>query len=83
MIIVSERKVTGTALGRILTEVKTYIDERVIGFEEFTIDPDTGVIIDPSTGLEIEDVDFCKYEDLYSEDILSTLDRAFNSDNLK
>ena len=71
----SERKVTGTALGRILTEVKTYIDERVIGFEEFTIDPDTG--------LEIEDVDFCKYENLYSEDILSTLDNAFNSDNLK
>lgn len=80
----TDRKVTGKALSRILTEVKEYIDNRVIGFEEFEVDPETGSIIDPETGLELEDVNFGQYGELYSEDIINILGETFNdTDNTK
>ena len=38
VIIVSDRKVTGTALGEILNATKNYIDSKDLGFEEVDLD---------------------------------------------
>ena len=67
----TDRRVTGEALSRILSVSKEYIDSKDIWFEEVEIDPDTG--------LEIEDLNFCKCDDLYAEDVQQTLNRTFNN----
>lgn len=45
----SNRKVTGTALGEILNATKNYIDSRDLGFEEVDLDI-TGIPQIPVTG---------------------------------
>ena len=45
----SDRKVTGTALGEILNATKNYIDSRDLGFEEVDLDI-TGIPQIPVTG---------------------------------
>ena len=45
----SNRKVTGTALGEILNATKNYIDSRDLGFEEVDLDI-TGLLQIPVTG---------------------------------
>ena len=47
--IMSNRKVTGTALGEILNATKNYIDSKDLGFEEVALDI-TGIPQIPVTG---------------------------------
>ena len=61
----SQRRVTGDALSRILTVGKTYIDNHDLGFEEVEIDDVTGNIV------------FCKCNELYREDVIDLLNRNF------
>ena len=62
----SNRKVTGTALGEILNATKNYIDSRDLGFEEVDLDI-TGIPQIPVTG-----------ESLTQEQVQNVIDKYFN-----
>ena len=62
----SNRKVTGTALGEILNATKNYIDSRDLGFEEVDLDI-TGIPQIPVTG-----------GSLTQEEVQSVIDKYFN-----
>ena len=60
----SDRKVTGTALGEILNATKNYIDSKDLGFEEVDLDitgtPQVPVIGENLTYEQVQNV-ICKY----------------------
>ena len=62
----SNRKVTGTALGEILNATKNYIDSRDLGFEEVDLDI-TGILQIPVTG-----------GSLTQEQVQKVIDKYFN-----
>ena len=62
----SNRKVTGTALGEILNTTKNYIDSRDLGFEEVDLDI-TGIPQIPVTG-----------GSLTQEEVQNVIDKYFN-----
>ena len=62
----SDRKVTGTALGEILNATKNYIDSRDLGFEEVDLDI-TGIPQVPVIG-----------ENLTQEQVQNVIDKYFN-----
>ena len=62
----SDRKVTGTALGEILNATKNYIDSRDLGFEEVDLDI-TGIPQVPVIG-----------ENLTYEQVQNVIDKYFN-----
>ena len=62
----SNRKVTGTALGEILNATKNYIDSRDLGFEEVDLDI-TGIPQIPVTG-----------RSLTQEQVQNVIDKYFN-----
>ena len=62
----SDRKVTGTALGEILNATKNYIDSRDLGFEEVDLDI-TGTPQIPVIG-----------ENLTYEQVQNVIDKYFN-----
>lgn len=77
----SNRKVTGTALKRILAAGKEYVDANDIGFREMTIDPEAGETVDPDTGFIIKTVTLCDhdiYNNIYESDVNNLLDDIFN-----
>lgn len=73
----STRKVTGDALNRILTASKEYIDSRDIDFQGLDINPDTGELIDPDTGIVINALSFCGHGNIYESELNSLLRRIF------
>lgn len=62
----SDRKVTGTALGEILNATKNYIDSKDLGFEEVDLDI-TGTPQVPVIG-----------ENLTYEQVQNVIDKYFN-----
>lgn len=62
----SDRKVTGTALGEILNATKNYIDSKDLGFEEVDLDI-TGIPQIPVIG-----------ENLTQEQVQNVIDKYFN-----
>lgn len=56
----SNKKVTGDALNRILKANKEYIDNRDLGFEEIDVNSDTGYIIPEAS--------FQSHSELHSND---------------
>ena len=65
----SNRKVTGTALKRILAAGKEYVD------------PEAGETVDPDTGFIIKTVTLCDhdiYNNIYESDVNNLLDDIFN-----
>ena len=62
----SDRKVTGTALGEILNATKNYIDSKDLGFEEVDLDI-TGIPQIPVTG-----------GSLTKEQVQNVIDKHFN-----
>ena len=64
--IMSNRKVTGTALGEILNATKNYIDSKDLGFEEVDLDI-TGIPQIPVTG-----------RSLTQEQVQNVIDKYFN-----
>ena len=62
----SDRKVTGTALGEILNATKNYIDSRDLGFEEVDLDI-TSIPQIPVTG-----------GSLTQEQVQNVIDKYFN-----
>ena len=62
----SDRKVTGTALGEILNATKNYIDSKDLGFEEVDLDI-TGIPEVPVIG-----------ENLTQEQVQNVIDKYFN-----
>lgn len=69
----SNKKVTGDALNRILKANKEYIDNRDLGFEEIDIDPNTGYIISKTSSQS--------YGGLYSNDVTTNLNRTHKTSN--
>ena len=64
--IISNRKVTGTALGEILNATKNYIDSKDLGFEEIDLDI-TGIPQVPVIG-----------ENLTYEQVQNIINKYFN-----
>ena len=62
----SDKKVTGTALGEILNATKNYIDSKDLGFEEVDLDI-TGIPEVPVIG-----------ENLTQEQVQNVIDKYFN-----
>ena len=73
----SDRRVTGTALKRIIEANKQYIDSNDLGFVELQEDEDTGNLIDPETGLNVEIV-MSKCEELYEEEVDEIIGNVFD-----
>ena len=73
----SDRRVTGTALKRIIEANKHYIDSNDLGFVELQEDEDTGNLIDPETGLNVEIV-MSKCEELYEEEVDEIIENVFD-----
>ena len=77
----SDRKVTGTALKRILEASKEYVDANDIGFREMIIDPEAGETVDPDTGFIIKTVTLCDhdiYNNMYERYVSNLVDDIFN-----
>lgn len=69
----SNKKVTGDALNRILKANKEYIDNRDLGFEEIDVDPDTGYIIPEAS--------FQSYSKLHSNNATTILNGTYKTSN--